>query len=61
MRKNIYKLEKWIAAEAERDKKLERLRERKIEEFNDVFAVKLGREHRIDCKPTKNYLVDDDE
>ena len=48
MRKNIYKLEKWKAAEEERDKKLEQLKQ--IKELEDVFTVKLGKEHRIHCK-----------
>ena len=58
-RKNQYKKEKWILKEIERDKELAALREEFIKEFQKVFAVKLGKEHRIKCPPVKIELVDD--
>ena len=43
----------------ERDKKIKELRLRKIKEYEDVFSVNLGKEHRINCEPIHTELVDD--
>ena len=48
-RKNQYKKEKWILKEIERDKELAALRKELIKEFDEVFTVKLVKEHRISC------------